>query len=75
MKIEAKAGEALVDTIRSTVEDIEEEVRERVEDAIRALDRHELAATGYDDHEMVGSRDGGWLSFDDVMDAVKRGNW
>ncbi len=74
MKIETKAGDYLAETVHAAVEDIEEEVRERVEDAIRALDRHELVERG-DDHEMVGSRNGDWISFDDAMDAVKRGNW
>mgnify|MGYP001584723382 CR=1 FL=1 len=40
MTIQTKAGDYLVDKVRDDVQEIEEEVRERIEDAIRALDRH-----------------------------------
>jgi predicted NAD/FAD-binding protein len=73
MRVETRAGEAFADGIRQTVEGIEEEARERIEDAVRACVRF---TADPDRHgELMTARDGEWLSFDDVVAAVKRGAW
>ena len=77
MKIETKAGDYLVSTVRDEVMSIEEEVRERIEDAINALDRHSPinAENETDEATMQEESHGDWLSREEVLDAVKRGNW
>ena len=76
MSIQTEAGKDAVDNLSSTVEEIEEQVRERIEDAIRALDRWSPAI--YDEvhgAEMASSRHGDYLEREAVIAAVKRGAW
>ena len=58
------AGKDHLDATERAVEEIEEQVRERIEDAIRALPQGTLVR-----------RSGVYLRRDDVLEAVKRGNW
>jgi hypothetical protein len=66
------AGKDHVDATEKAVEEIEEQVRERIEDAIRALPRGDPSNEGC---RMVELIDGDYLNRDAVLEAVKRGNW
>jgi CHASE3 domain sensor protein len=75
------AGKDAVDGLSSAVQEIEEQVRERIEDAIRALDRYEPVVVGeagppaYGEAEMVLVCHGDYLDRFEVLSAVKRGAW
>jgi hypothetical protein len=74
MTILTEAGKDAVDGLSATVEGIEEEVRNRIEDAVHALDR--WAPAIYDEihgAEMDRDRAGDYLEREAVLAAVKRG--
>ena len=74
MAILTDAGKDHVDATAKAVEEIEEQVRERIEDAIRSLDRWDIDG---DDQgsAILRTRAGEYLDRDDVLVAVRRGNW
>ena len=76
MTILTEAGKDAVDGISKAAEEIEEQVRERIEDAIRTLDQYEPVI--YDEihgAEMDKTSNGEYLERDAVLAAVKRGAW
>ena len=73
MSILTEAGKDAVDNLSSTVEEIEEEVRERIEDAINALDRYDLDLDA--DAGMSMSKGGDYLMASEVLRALESGNW
>jgi hypothetical protein len=80
VSILTEAGKDAVDGISKAAEEIEEQVRERIEDAIRALDRYEpiIGESGPQDHgepEMVTIVNGDYLDRSEVLAALKRGSW
>jgi hypothetical protein len=77
MSILTDAGKDAVDELSATVEEIEEQVRERIEDAIRALDRYAPISGATDTYEatMDEQSHGDYLDRTEVLRAVERGNW
>jgi hypothetical protein len=77
MTILTEAGKDAVDALSGDVERIEEEVRERIEDAIRALDRYAPipGATDVEEATMDEQSHGDYLDRSEVLKAVERGNW
>jgi hypothetical protein len=65
------AGKDHVDATEKAVEEIEEQVRERIEDAIRALTIWDNFWEGENSVHTWGK----YVNRDDVLEAVKRGNW
>ena len=62
MSILTEAGKDAVDQLSATVEEIEEQVRERIYDEVHGA-------------EMAISRHGDYLEREAVIAAVKRGAW
>ena len=77
MTILTEAGKDDVDELSATVEEIEEEVRERIEDVIRALDRYAPIPAVDDTSEatMDEQSHGDYLDRTEVLRAVERGGW
>ena len=74
MAILTDAGKDHVDATEKAVEEIEEEVRERIEDALRSIDCWDI----YGDDQgsrMSRTSAGEYLDRDAVLAAVRRGNW
>jgi hypothetical protein len=66
-----------VDGVVEAFVEAEEQVRERIEDAIRALDRYEPinAVNETDEATMQEGAHGDYLSREAVLEACKRGAW
>ena len=74
MTILTEAGKDAVDGLSEAVEKIEEEVREELEDAIRALDRYAPipGATDADEATMDEQAHGDYLDRSEVLQALAR---